>query len=329
MSDTFTALRITDAGDRKTRAEMTEMTLADLPDLPVLVEVSHSTVNYKDGLAVTGKGRIARRLPMTAGIDMAATVVESATEEFAPGDKVILNGWGLSETEQGAYSKFQRVKPEWLLPLPEGFSPEQAMAIGTAGYTAGLCVQALLDWGLDPQGAPILVTGAAGGVGSVATALLARLGYSVTAVTGRPETHDYLSKLGATDFVDRAELSEQGKPLQPERWGGAVDVAGGHTLANVLAQTCYGGAVAACGLAEGPSLPGTVMPHILRSVALLGVDSVMAPKPKRKAAWDLLNEKLDRDLLSTMYTVHGFDELPDLAEKLMANQIQGRVVVTV
>lgn len=329
MSDTFHALRIVDAGDRKTRAEVTQMTLADLPDLPVLVEISHSTVNYKDGLSVTGKGRIARRLPMTAGIDLAGTVVESADAAFAPGDKVILNGWGLSETEQGAYSKFQRLKPEWLLPLPAGFSAEQAMAIGTAGYTAALCVQALLDWGVDPAGAPILVTGAAGGVGSVATALLSKLGYSVTAVTGRPETHDYLTRLGATAFVDRAELTEPGKPLQQERWSAAVDVAGGHTLANALAQTCYGGAVAACGLAEGPSLPGTVMPHILRAVTLLGIDSVMAPLAKRQAAWSLLDTHLDRELLATMYSVHGFADLPELAEKLMANQIQGRVVVEI
>ncbi|NIZ11702.1 MDR family oxidoreductase [Pseudooceanicola sp. HF7] len=329
MSDTFNALRIVDAGDRKTRAEVTQMTLADLPDLPVLVEISHSTVNYKDGLAVSGKGRIARRLPMTAGIDLAGTVVESASSDFQPGDKVIVNGWGLSETEQGAYSKFQRVKPEWLLPLPEGFSPEQAMAIGTAGYTAGLCVQALLDWGTPKDGAPVLVTGAAGGVGSVAIALLSKLGFPVTAVTGRPETQEYLGKLGATAFLDRAELAEAGKPLQAESWAGGVDVVGNHTLANVLAQTCYGGAVAACGLAGGPALPGTVMPHILRGVALLGVDSVMAPRAKRVAAWDLLDKHLDRDLLGTMYSVHGFDELPKLAEQLMDNQIRGRVVVEI
>ncbi|MBN9889884.1 MDR family oxidoreductase [Salipiger abyssi] len=330
MSDTFHAMRIVDAGDRKTRAELAELTRADLPDLPVLVEISHSTVNYKDGLSLTGKGRIARRLPMIAGIDLAGTVVESASDDWAPGDKVILNGWGLSETEQGAYSKYQRVKAEWLLPLPEAFSPEQAMAIGTAGYTAALCVQALRDWGtIAPEGPDVLVTGAAGGVGSVAIALLGKLGYPVTAVTGRPETHDYLSKLGARAFVDRAELAEAGKPLQAERWSGAVDVVGSHTLANVMAQTCYGGAVAACGLAGGPALPATVMPHILRSVALIGVDSVMAPRAKRQKAWALLAEHLDPALLDSMYSVHGFDALPKLAEDIIAGQIRGRVVVEI
>lgn len=329
MTDTFEALRIVEAEGGGTRAEVARMTRDDLPDLPVLVEISHSTVNYKDGLALTGRGRIARRLPMTAGIDLAGTVVESADPTFAPGDRVIANGWGLSETEQGAYSRFQRLNPDWLLPLPDGFTPEQAMAIGTAGYTAALSVQALTDWGTPQGGAPVLVTGAAGGVGSVATALLASLGHAVTAVTGRPETHDYLASLGASEFVARDDLTAAGKPLQDERWAGAVDVAGGHTLANVLAQTCRGGAVAACGLAEGPGLPATVMPHILRGVALLGIDSVMAPRDRRLAAWDLLDRHLGRDLLATMYSVHGFDDLPELARRIMANELRGRVVVEI
>ncbi|MBT9383957.1 oxidoreductase [Pseudooceanicola sp. CBS1P-1] len=330
MSETFDAMVITDAGERKTKAEVTALSLADLPDYPVLVEISHSTVNFKDGLAITGKGRIARRLPMIAGIDLAGTVVESASPDWKPGDKVICNGWGLSETEQGAYAKYQRLKPEWLLPLPEAFTPEQAMAIGTAGYTAALCVQALLDWGkISKEGPDVLVTGAAGGVGSVAIALLGSMGYPVTAVTGRPETHEYLSGLGAKSFLDRAEIAEAGKPLQAERWAGAVDVVGSHTLANVLAQTCYGGAVAACGLAGGADLPATVMPHILRGVALLGVDSVMAPMEKRKAAWKLLADHLDPALLSSVYSVHPFAELPQLAADIIGGKIRGRVVVEI
>ncbi|AJE46161.1 MDR family oxidoreductase [Celeribacter indicus] len=330
MSESFTAMMITDAGEHRTEAAFRPLTREELPDLPVLVEISHSTVNYKDGLALTGKGRIARRLPMVAGIDLAGTVVESASDAWAPGDEVILNGWGLSETEWGSYTKYQRVKPDWLLRRPEAFSAEQAMAIGTAGYTAALCVDALLGWGaIAAEGPDVLVTGAAGGVGSVAVALLAALGYPVAASTGREETQDYLSRLGARSFVARADLSEPGKPLQEERWSGAVDVVGSHTLANVLAQTCYGGAVTACGLAGGADLPATVMPHILRGVALLGVDSVMAPQDKRAAAWDLLARHLDKGLLSEMYTVHPMSDLPDLARDILAGRIRGRVVVEI
>ncbi|HUH76536.1 MAG TPA: MDR family oxidoreductase, partial [Devosia sp.] len=286
MSQSFTALMIEDV-EGKPRAGFKQLTLGDLPDHEILVEVAYSSLNYKDGLAVSGKGRIARKLPMVAGADLAGTILESRSPDWQPGDRVIVNGWGLSETEWGGYARYQRVKPQWLTRLPAQFSPEQAMAIGTAGYTAALCVNALEDWGtITPNAGEVLVTGAAGGVGSVAVALLAARGYLVTASTGRPDTHDYLTALGARAFVDRAALSEKGGALQKERWSGAVDTVGSTTLANVLAQTVYGGAVTACGLAGGVDLPATVMPHILRNVALLGIDSVMTPHARRARAWD-------------------------------------------
>ncbi|GGH43989.1 acryloyl-CoA reductase [Frigidibacter albus] len=329
MTDTFRALMMVDH-EGKPRAEFRQLTLADLPDHEVLVEVAYSTVNYKDGLAVSGKGRIARRLPMVAGIDLAGTVVESRSPDWAPGDKVIVNGWGLSETEWGGYSRFQRLKPHWLARLPGAFSMEQAMAVGTAGYTAALCVLALEDWGtITPGGAEVLVTGAAGGVGSTAIALLSAGGYRVTAATGRPETQDYLAGLGATNFVERAALAEKGGALQKERWGGAVDSVGSTTLANVLAQTVYGGAVAACGLAGGMDLPATVAPHILRSVALLGVDSVMAPQARRDRAWDLLARRLDTAHLASIARTEPLSALPELAADIVAGRIRGRVVIDV
>lgn len=329
MTDTFRALMIEDQ-DGKPKAAFRDLTIGELPDHDVLVEVAYSTLNYKDGLAVTGKGRIARRLPMVAGIDIAGTVAESRSDLWKPGDQVIVNGWGLSETEWGGYGRFQRLKPEWLTRLPEGFSLKDAMAVGTAGYTAGLCVNALLDWGLmQDQGAEILVTGAAGGVGSTAISLLAAMGCRVTAATGRPETHDYLSSLGASAFVDRAELAEKGGPLQKERWSGAVDAVGSTTLANVLAQTRYGGAVAACGLAGGFDLPATVMPHILRGVALLGIDSVMAPQDKRDRAWATLAAHLDKQHLASIARVEPMSDLPRLAADIVAGRIRGRVVIDV
>lgn len=329
MTETFTAIVI-DAVDGKPKAEFRQLSQADLPDNDVLVEISFSTLNYKDGLAVSGKGRIARRMPLVAGVDLAGTVVESRSPDWKPGDRVVVNGFGLSETEWGGYSRFQRLKPEWLMRLPEAFSFEEAMAIGTAGYTAALCVDALESWGsIKPQGPEVLVTGAAGGVGSVAVSLLSAKGYRVTASTGRPETHDYLASLGATGFVERAALSEKGSPLQKERWAGAVDSVGSTTLANVLAQTIYGGAVAACGLAGGADLPATVMPHILRGVALLGVDSVMAPMAKRHRAWQILADHLDRAHLKTLTTVEPMSKLPELAEAIVAGQIRGRVVIDV
>lgn len=329
MTQSFTALMIEDV-EGKPRAGFRTITLSDLPDHEVLVEVSHSSLNYKDGLAVAGKGRIARRLPMVAGIDLAGTVVESRAPDWKPGDRVVVNGWGLSETEWGGYSRFQRVKPQWLTALPEAFTAEQAMAIGTAGYTAALCVNALEDWGrIAPAAGEVLVTGAAGGVGSVAVALLARRGYAVTASTGRPQTHEYLAALGVKAFVDRNTLSEKGGALQKERWSGAVDTVGSTTLANVLAQTVYGGAVATCGLAGGADLPATVMPHILRSVALLGVDSVMAPPARRARAWATLSESLDPRALASITTVEPLSRMPELAEAIVAGQTRGRVVIRI
>ena len=329
MAETFKAFVIEDV-DGKPKGGFKQLTLADLPDNDVLVEVAYSTLNYKDGLAVSGKGRIARKLPMVAGIDLAGTVVDSRSPDWKPGDAVVVNGWGLSETQWGGYSRYQRLKPEWLTRLPDAFSLEEAMGIGTAGYTAALCVDALEKWGvIQPGGREVLVTGAAGGVGSVAVALLARRGYPVVASTGRPETHDYLRGLGATGFIDRAALLEKGAPLQKERWAGGVDSVGGQTLVNALSQTVWGGAIAACGLAGSADLPGTVLPHILRSVTLLGVDSVMAPPDRRNAAWARLARDLDKDRLKAMYEVQPFRALPDLAAKILAGQIRGRVVVDV
>lgn len=317
-------------GEGKPRAEFRSLSLAELPDYDVLVEVAYSTLNYKDGLAVSGKGRIARRLPMIAGIDLAGTVVESRVPEWKPGDKVVANGFGMSETEWGGYARYARLKSEWLVPLPNAFSLEDAMAIGTAGYTAALCVDALEDWKtIVSRKGDIVVTGAAGGVGSVAISLLANKGYTVVASTGRPETHDYLRSLGASGFIDRAELSAKGGPLQKERWLGGVDTVGSVTLVNVLAQTIYGGAVTACGLAGGMDLPGSVAPHILRGVALLGVDSVMAPREKRVRAWNTLSEHLDRSVLRSIARTEPMSALPKLAEEIVAGRIQGRVVVDV
>ncbi|MFU0505137.1 MDR family oxidoreductase [Pseudaminobacter sp. NGMCC 1.201702] len=325
----FDALMIEEI-DGKPRASFKTLSLSDLPDHDVLVEVAFSTLNYKDGLAISGKGRIARKFPMVAGADLAGTVVESRSPEWKPGDRVIVNGWGMSETEWGGYSKFQRVKPQWLTALPPAFTLEQAMAIGTAGYTAALCVNALEAWGsIAADGKEVLVTGAAGGVGSIAVALLSRRGYTVTASTGRPQTHDYLKSLGATGFIDRESLTQKGGPLQKERWAGAIDSVGSTTLANVLAQTTYGGAVAACGLAGGADLPATVLPHILRGVALLGIDSVMAPHTRRAAAWKTLSESLDPASLASMTTVEPLSRLPELADEIMRGQTRGRVVIKI
>jgi acrylyl-CoA reductase (NADPH) len=329
MADTFTAVVIEDEAG-KARTTFKQLTLADLPDHDVLVEVEFSTLNYKDGLVVTGnRNKVARKLPIIAGIDLAGTVVESRSSAWRAGDKVVVNGFGLSETQYGGYSRYARVKSEWLVRLPAAFTPEQAMAIGTAGYTSALCVDALVDFGLSKDAGEVLVTGAAGGVGSVAVALLSAAGFDVVASTGRPETHEYLKALGARSFVDRASLQEKGAPLQKERWAGAVDAVGGATLVNVLAQTKYGRGVAACGLAASADLPATVLPHILRSVALLGVDSVMAPLAKREKAWQRLARDLPPKKLADITRVEPMSKLVELGTSILAGQVRGRVVIDV
>ncbi|GCE38865.1 Alcohol dehydrogenase [Rhodococcus wratislaviensis] len=330
MSENFKAILIEDT-DAGAVAALKEITIEDLPDRDVLVEVRYSSLNYKDGLALGGnRSKVARTLPMVGGIDLAGTVVESRSPEWKAGDQVLVNGWGMSESNWGGYSMYQRVDPGWLVRLPDAFTPQQAMAIGTAGYTAALCVNALEKWGALPDGGgDVLVTGAAGGVGSVAIALLAAQGQRVTASTGRADSHDYLRGLGAHATLDRNELSSKGRPLQKERWSCAIDSVGSSTLVNVLAQTAYGGAVAACGLAGGPDLPGTVLPHILRGVALLGVDSVMAPMPLREAAWARLARDLKPELLADMTRVEPMSQIIDQAGEILAGRVQGRVVVDV
>jgi putative YhdH/YhfP family quinone oxidoreductase len=327
MPETFRAVVIEEV-DGKPKAAFRTISTADLPPHDVLVEVAYSTLNYKDGLALTG-GRIARKMPLVAGIDLAGTVIESANPEFKPGDKVIVNGYGLSETQWGAYGRFVRMKSEWLVRLPDAFTMQEAMAIGTAGYTAMLCVQALEDAGLSKDDGEVLVTGAAGGVGSVAIALLAQKGYRVIAATGRPETHAYLTSLGASGFIPREELNHKGPPMAKERWVAAIDSVGSQTLASVLSQIRYGGWVAACGLAGGTDLPASVFPFILRNVSLLGVDSVMAPMHKRKRAWWQLAKDLPKDKLAAMTELHPLSNIFDLAPKIIAGQIRGRVVIDV
>jgi acrylyl-CoA reductase (NADPH) len=308
----------------------TELSPSELMDGDVTVRVSHTTLNYKDGLAITGKAPVIRRWPMIPGIDFAGTVVASTHPDCKPGDAVILDGWGVGETHYGGYSQYARVKGDWLVPLPGGISPAHAMAIGTAGYTAMLCVLALERNGVRPQSGPVLVTGAAGGVGSVAIALLSKLGYQVVASTGRATEADYLKGLGAAEIIDRAELAAPGKrPLGKERWAGAVDSVGSHTLANVLTQIKYGGTVAACGLAQGMDLPASVAPFILRGVTLAGVDSVMAPRPVRIEAWSRLARDMDRARLDAMTELHPLSDVTELAPKILAGGVRGRVVFDV
>lgn len=302
-----------------------------LPAVPggVTVRVSHSTLNYKDALAITGSSPVVRQFPMVPGIDLVGTVEASEHADWRVGDAVVLNGWGVGETHWGGLGQRARLKGEWLVPLPEAFTPAQAMAIGTAGYTAMLCVMALERHGLTPAQGEVLVTGAAGGVGSVAIALLSRLGYQVAAVTGRPHEAEYLQALGARTVLDRAEFAAPGKPLAKERWAGVVDTVGSHTLANACAQTRYGGAVAACGLAGGMDLPATVAPFILRGVTLAGVDSVMCPRPRRLEAWQRLARDLDPALLARMTQQIGLAEALAVAPTMLAGQVRGRVVVDV
>ena len=311
------------------RAGLTELDEAALPEGDVTVQVAYSTLNYKDGLAITGKGPVVRKFPMVPGIDLVGTVTESHHAGVQVGEQVVLNGWGVGENHWGGLAQKARLKGGWLVPLPAAFTPRQAMAIGTAGYTAMLCVMALERHGVTPQQGEVLVTGAAGGVGSVAVALLARLGYTVVASTGRPQEADFLKALGAAEIIDRASLSEPGKPLARERWAGAVDTVGSHTLANVCASTRYRGTVAACGLAQGMDLPATVAPFILRGVTLAGVDSVMAPRAERLEAWQRLARDLDPSRLEMITREIALGEVVDTAGQLMAGEVRGRVVVDV
>ena len=312
-----------------TKAVLADFDDANLMDGDVTVRVEYSTINYKDGLAITGKAPVVRRFPMIAGIDFAGTVDSSANSAWKPGDKVILNGWGCGETHLGAYAEKARVKGDWLVPLPKTMSAREAMAIGTAGYTAMLAVMAIERHGVTPASGPIAVTGAAGGVGSVAIAVLSKRGFAVHAVTGRPQEADYLKGLGATEIVERQELAGPAKPLAKERWAGAIDAVGSTTLANLLSMTRYGGAVAACGLAGGMDLPGSVAPFILRGVCLYGIDSVMCPVDRRLEAWKRLETDLDRQKLATMSREIGLSGVFAAASEIVSGAVRGRIVVKI
>jgi acrylyl-CoA reductase (NADPH) len=320
---------VIDKSEAGQTVELRRFDEADLMDGDVTVRVSHSTLNYKDGLALTGKAPVVRRFPMIPGVDLAGVVETSSHADFKAGDSVVLNGWGLGETHLGAYAEKARVKGDWLIPLPAGLNAAQAMAIGTAGYTAMLCLMALERHGLRPDHGPAIVTGAVGGVGSVAVALMAKAGWRVIASTGRPQEADYLKSLGAAEILDRSELSGSGRPLAKERWVAGVDTVGSTTLANVLSMTKYGGAIAACGLAGGMDLPTTVAPFILRSVALLGVDSVMAPKALRLEAWDRLARELDHDKLAAMTSTIALDQVTEAGRDIVDGRIKGRMVVEI
>ena len=325
---TFKAI-VVEKTENGTKAALTDFDEANLMDGDVTVAVDYSTVNYKDGLAITGKAPVVRRFPMIAGVDFAGTVESSTNPNWKPGGKVILNGWGTGETHLGAYAEKTRVKGDWLVPLPATMSAREAMAIGTAGYTAMLSVMALERHGLTPGRGPIAVTGAAGGVGSVAIAILAKRGFTVSAVTGRPEEGDYLRSLGATEIVDRKELSGPVKMLAKERWAGGIDAVGSAVLANLLSMTRYGGAVAACGLAGGMDLPTSVAPFILRGVCLYGIDSVMCPIELRREAWKRLENGLDRPKLAAMTQEITLSGVPEAAAAIVAGKVRGRIVVKI
>jgi acrylyl-CoA reductase (NADPH) len=319
-------IRKADAGQT---VELGDFDEAELMDGDVTVRVEWSTINYKDGLAITGKAPVVRRFPMIPGIDLAGVVEASAHTDLKPGDQVILNGFGLGETHLGAYAEKARVKGQWLVRRPAGLSAREAMAIGTAGYTAMLAVMALERSGVTPERGPVLVTGAAGGVGSVAVALLARQGFQVIASTGRPAEADYLKSLGAAEIIERSELAGPVRPLAKERWAGAIDAVGSATLANVLSATKYGGAVAACGLAGGIDLPTSVAPFILRGVSLLGIDSVQCPMKMRNAAWNRLDSGLDRAKLAAMTRQIALSEVIGTAGSILDGHIRGRIVVKI
>ena len=325
---TFKAVVI-DKGESGQTVKLADFDETELMPGDVTVRVAWSTVNYKDGLAITGKAPVVRRFPMIAGVDFSGTVIASSHPQWKPGDQVILNGWGLGETHLGAYAELARVKGDWLVPLPQGMSARDAMAIGTAGYTAMLAAMALERHCLTPQRGPMVVTGAAGGVGSVAVAILAKLGNQVTASTGRPEEADYLTDLGAAEIIERKELSGAPRPLAKERWAGGIDSVGSTTLANILSMTRYGGAVAACGLAGGMDLPTSVAPFILRGVSLLGIDSVMCPLPMRQAAWARLDTDLNRSKLAAMTTEIGLSDVIEAGRQIVDGKIRGRIVVRI
>lgn len=324
----FRAILIERDGSRQS-VGLAELPRDRLPEGDVTVRVAYSTLNYKDALAITGKSPVVRKFPMVPGIDLAGTVEQSSNSEFRPGDRVVLNGWGVGEQHWGGLAEVARVKGDWLIPLEPAFSSAQAMSIGTAGYTAALCVMALERHGVTPDNGEVLVTGAAGGVGSVATALLAKLGYEVIAVTGRMEESDYLKKLGAKRILPRSQFSEPGKPLAKEQWAGAVDVAGGQVLANVCASMKYRGVVAACGLAGGMDFPATVAPFILRGVTLAGIDSVMCPREERREAWRRLARDLDPSLLDAMTERVPLEACIPVADRLISGAVRGRVIVPI
>jgi acrylyl-CoA reductase (NADPH) len=324
----FNALLLTQQ-NKQTVATFERLEPAQLPPGDVTVRVDYSSLNFKDALAVTGRGAIVRKWPLVPGIDLAGVVEHSDDPRWQPGDRVVVNGWGMGETDWGGFSQVARLRADWLLRLPEPYTTRQAMAVGTAGYTAALCVMALRRHGLQPGDGEVLVTGAAGGVGSVAVALLAGLGFSVTASTGRAHEADYLKALGATNIVDRSTLSSPGKPLQSERWAGVVDAVGSHTLANACAATRWNGAVAACGLAQGSDFPATVMPFILRGITLYGINCVFIPNDRRAEAWRLLVEHVPADLLERMTVEIALSDVVGKSVDLLEGRLRGRTVVDV
>ena len=324
----FSAISI-DKGEAGQTVTVASLDEAELPDGDVSVDVEYSTLNYKDGLAITGKSPVVRKFPMVPGIDLAGVVTESSHADWKKGDRVVLNGWGVGETHWGGLAQRARLNGDWLVPLPANFTARQAMAIGTAGYTASLSVDALLNHGVSPEQGEILVTGATGGVGSVAIALLSKAGFTVAAATGKSSEADYLKGLGATTVLDRAEFADAGKPMQKERWAGVIDSVGSHTLANACAQTRYGGTVAACGLAQGMDFPASVAPFILRGISLLGIESVMAPSEPRMAAWARLSRDLDVSALDAIANEIALGEAIDAAGQLLEGKVRGRIVVDV
>lgn len=329
MSDSVFSAVLISKDDKRQSADQALLDDDALPEGDVVIDVAYSTLNYKDALAITGASPVVRSFPMVPGIDLAGVVRHSDHADYKTGDRVVLNGWGVGESHWGGLAQRARVRGDWLIPLPSAFDEKQAMAIGTAGYTASLCVEALVSHGVRPDAGPVLVTGATGGVGSIAVALLAKAGFEVVAATGKAAEADYLKALGAGQVMDRAELAEAGRPLQKERWAGVVDSVGSHSLANACAQTKYRGVVAACGLAQGMDLPASVMPFILRGVTLVGIDSVMARRPRRLAAWERLARDLDPTALEDIAREIPLSEAVSAASELLAGKIRGRIVVNV